>query len=89
MGMKPCSNPPWFSPQVKVEVLWQRSVRKADTAAVSLQVCQAATFLSSEAQGFGLLRCVFITTLNFVLSEVLSFGWTVNASEQGKFVTCS
>lgn len=42
--MKSCSNPPWFSLQVKVEVLWQRSVRKADTAAVSLQVCQAATF---------------------------------------------
>lgn len=44
MGMKSHSNPSWFSPQVKVEVLWQTSVRKADTAAVSLQVCQAATF---------------------------------------------
>lgn len=89
MGMKVCSNPPWFSPQVKVEVLWQRSVRKADTAAVSLQVCQAATFFKQRSPGLWAFKMCFITTLNFVLSEVLSFGWTVNASEQGKFVTCS
>lgn len=46
-------------------------------------------FLNTETQGFELLRCVLIIVLNFVLSEVLSFGGVINASEQGKFLTCS
>lgn len=46
-------------------------------------------FLSTGTRGFGLLRCVFITVLNFVLLEVLSFGGIVNSNEQGKFLTCS
>lgn len=40
-------------------------------------------------QRFGLLRCGFITVLNFVLSKMLSFGGVVNASEQEKFLTYS
>lgn len=89
MGMKSLSNPSWFSPQVKVEVLWQTSVRKADTAAVSLQVCQAATFSKHWDTGVWAFKVCFYYCVKLCAFRNVVLWGLVSANEQGKFLTCS
>lgn len=74
--MKSHSNPSWFLPQVKVEVLWQTSVRKADTAAVSLQVCQAATFSEHWNTGVWAFKMRFYCCVKLCAFESVVF-WGV------------
>lgn len=75
MGMKSHSNPSWFSPQVKVEVLWQSRVRKADTAAVSLQVCQAATFFKHwNTEVWAFKMCFYYRVKLCVFRSVVLWG---------------